>query len=96
MVNAAESLTWRGECPGVITPNAFEGSDNVGIGITNPGWNRNISIIGVGDAHLYGADHPRATGDGAKRLCLTPGQSVLNGPKMRTLAISGSIIPGRA
>lgn len=96
MVNSGKSLEWCCERSGIITPNAFEGSDNVGIGITNPGWNRNISIIGVGDVHLYGADHPRATGDGAKRLSLTPGQSVLNGPGMRTLAISGSIIPGRA
>jgi hypothetical protein len=47
-------------------------SDNVGIGITAPKWNHNISIIGVGNVNLYGADNPRATGDGAKRLSLTP------------------------
>ncbi len=47
-------------------------SDNVGIGITNPEWNNNISIIGVGDVNLYGADNPRATGDASKRLSLTP------------------------
>lgn len=49
-------------------------SDNVGIGITNPTWNYNISIIGVGDVNLYGADNPRATGDSSKKLSLTPDQ----------------------
>lgn len=43
-------------------------SDNVGLGITDPEWNRNISIIGIGDVLLKGADNPRATGDGARTL----------------------------
>jgi polygalacturonase len=47
-------------------------SDNVGIGITNPVWNENISIIGLGDVVLKGADNPRATGDGARTLTLNP------------------------
>ena len=47
-------------------------SDNVGIGITDPGWNENISIIGIGDVTLQGADNPRATGDGARTLTLNP------------------------
>ena len=47
-------------------------SDNVGIGITKPAWNHNISIIGVGDVNLYGADNPRATGDSGKTISLTP------------------------
>jgi len=38
-------------------------SNNVGIGITDPKWNRNISIIGIGDVVLKGADYPRSTGD---------------------------------
>lgn len=47
-------------------------SDNVGIGITNPIKTQNISIRGVGTAILEGADVPRATGDAAKVLTLTP------------------------
>lgn len=43
-------------------------SDNVGLGITDPKWNSNISIIGIGDVLLKGADNPRATGDGARTL----------------------------
>ena len=43
-------------------------SDNVGIGITDPEWNRNIRIIGIGDVLLKGADNPRATGDSGKTL----------------------------
>ncbi len=38
-------------------------SDNIGLGITEPKWNRNISIVGIGKAMLKGADNPRATGD---------------------------------
>jgi len=45
-------------------------SDNVGEGITNPVWNQNISIIGVGDVTLKGADNPRATGDYLRTLTL--------------------------
>lgn len=47
-------------------------SDNVGIGITNPVWNRNIHIIGKGDVVLKGANNPRASGDGARTLTLNP------------------------
>lgn len=43
-------------------------SNNVGLGITDPEWNRKISIIGIGDVLLIGADNPRATGDGARTL----------------------------
>ena len=46
-------------------------SDNVGIGISNPGWNYNISIVGVGDVILKGADNPRSTGDAYRTLTLT-------------------------
>jgi hypothetical protein len=45
-------------------------SDNVGPGIRNPEWNYNISIIGIGEVSLKGADNPRATGDGSKTLSL--------------------------
>ena len=47
-------------------------SDNVGIGIADPVWNENISIIGIGDVTLRGADNPRSTGDGARALTLNP------------------------
>ena len=47
-------------------------SDNVGIGITDPVWNENIRIIGIGDVTLQGADNPRSTGDGARTLTLNP------------------------
>jgi hypothetical protein len=43
-------------------------SNNVGIGITNPNWVKNIQIVGIGDVLLKGADNPRATGDGARTL----------------------------
>jgi hypothetical protein len=43
-------------------------SDNVGAGITDPQWNHNIRIIGVGDVTLKGAANPRATGDSGKKL----------------------------
>ena len=43
-------------------------SDNVGIGIRNPKWNYNISIIGIGDVTLKGANNPRSTGDRSKTL----------------------------
>ena len=43
-------------------------SDNVGIGITDPRWNHNISIIGIGNVTLKGASNPRATGDSGKAL----------------------------
>ena len=45
-------------------------SNNVGIGISDPNWNHNISLIGIGDVVLKGADNPRATGDGGKTLIL--------------------------
>lgn len=47
-------------------------SDNVGIGITNPDWNHNIRIIGIGEVYLRGADNPRSTGDGHRTLTLDP------------------------
>lgn len=47
-------------------------SNNVGIGITHPQWNYNISLIGIGDVFLKGADNPRATGDGGRTLILKP------------------------
>jgi hypothetical protein len=47
-------------------------SDNVGIGTTHVSWNKDISIIGVGEAVLKGADNPRSTGDGARTLVLVP------------------------
>lgn len=46
-------------------------SDNVGIGIANPGWNYNISIVGIGDVELKGADNPRSTGDAYRTLTLS-------------------------
>ncbi len=51
-------------------------SDNVGMGITEPEWNNNISIIGMGDVLLKGADNPRATGDGNKKLSLIPDKEI--------------------
>ncbi len=47
-------------------------SDNVGIGIASPVWNENISIIGIGDVVLKGANNPRSTGDGGRTLILKP------------------------
>ena len=47
-------------------------SDNVGIGIGHPAWNRDIALIGLGRAVLRGADNPRATGDGLRSLALDP------------------------
>jgi len=43
-------------------------SDNVGAGINDPKWNRNISISGIGNVRLKGAANPRATGDSGKTL----------------------------
>lgn len=47
-------------------------SDNVGVGIEDPEWNRNIHLIGVGNVVLKGAENPRSTGDGARTLVLDP------------------------
>ena len=47
-------------------------SDNVGLGITNPEWNQDISITGIGQVILRGADNPRSTGDGGRTLTLDP------------------------
>lgn len=47
-------------------------SNNVGIGISDTVWNQNISIIGVGEVYLKGANNPRATGDSGKTLSLDP------------------------
>lgn len=43
-------------------------SANCGVGISEVELLKNIHIIGVGNAVLEGADHPRATGDAAKLL----------------------------
>ncbi|GAA4437221.1 hypothetical protein GCM10023091_16090 [Ravibacter arvi] len=47
-------------------------SDNVGDGIENPGWNRDIHLVGMGRVILRGAANPRSTGDGARKLTLDP------------------------
>src|SRR5690606_30529874 len=54
-------------------------SDNVGKDITDPVWNHNIRIIGVGDVLLKGADNPRATGDGHRKLTLDPAKEAADG-----------------
>ena len=46
----------------------FIRSANAGPGIEKPEPMENIHLIGLGRAELIGADHPRATGDGAKQL----------------------------
>ncbi len=46
----------------------FIRSANCGLGITDIEPMRNIHIRGIGDAVLEGADHPRATGDGGKKI----------------------------
>jgi hypothetical protein len=46
----------------------FFRSANCGLGISDIHPLRNIHIRGIGGATLEGADHPRATGDSAKRL----------------------------
>jgi len=46
----------------------FIRSANCGMGITEVRPLENIQIVGVGRVVLEGADHPRATGDGKKRL----------------------------
>jgi hypothetical protein len=43
-------------------------SDNIETSTSDPKWNNNISIIGVGNVILKGAANPRATGDGGKTL----------------------------
>jgi polygalacturonase len=49
-------------------------SENVGIGISDPVKSENISIIGMGEVILKGANNPRATGDGARTLTLNPAE----------------------
>ena len=46
----------------------FFRSANCGIGIEENEQLSNIHIMGAGNAVLEGADHPRATGDGSKKL----------------------------
>ena len=46
-------------------------SGNVGLGVSDPKWNKNISIVSIGDVVLRGADNPRATGDGNKKPDIT-------------------------
>lgn len=50
-------------------------SNNVCIGITDPVWNKNINIIGIGDVYLKGANNPRATGDSQRTLALDPAEA---------------------
>lgn len=54
-------------------------SDNVGIGVKSPKWNHSISIIGLGEVFLKGADNPRSTGDGARMLTLNPDKEAEKG-----------------
>ncbi len=46
----------------------FIRSGNCGLGITNVETMTDIHILGIGNAKLIGADHPRATGDSGKQL----------------------------
>lgn len=50
-------------------------SDNVGASVSSPEWNRNIRIIGKGNAVLRGANNPRATGDAKRKLVLDHNQA---------------------
>lgn len=43
-------------------------SENVGVGIENPVRIKNISIVGIGNVILKGANNPRATGDAYRNL----------------------------
>lgn len=45
-------------------------SENVGVGIENPVRIKNISIVGIGNVILKGANNPRATGDAYRILVL--------------------------
>lgn len=54
-------------------------SDNVGAGITEPIWNKNIRIIGVGHVLLKGADNPRSTGDSGRQQTLDPAYEMEKG-----------------
>ena len=49
-------------------------SANTGIGITDPARIKNISLTGIGNVVLKGADNPRATGDAYRTLVKDPGQ----------------------
>ncbi len=51
-------------------------SKNAGVGIKEPEWIYNISIIGTGNAVLKGADNPRSTGDSGKKLSLNPEKDI--------------------
>lgn len=48
----------------------FIRSANCGLGVTEVPPLRNIHILGIGNAVLEGAEHPRATGDSVKQLGL--------------------------
>ncbi len=54
-------------------------SSNVGEGITDPRWNENIKIIGIGSVVLKGAANPRSTGDGGRTLTQDPKKEQDNG-----------------
>ena len=45
-------------------------SDNVGIGISDPKWISDVSLVGIGNVILKGADNPRSTGDAYRTLVL--------------------------
>lgn len=47
-------------------------SDNVGVGIVKPAWTHHISLVGIGEVLLKGADNPRSTGDAYRTLTQTP------------------------
>lgn len=48
----------------------FIRSANCGLGIKMPGRLSDITVKGIGQAILRGADHPRSTGDSSKRLAV--------------------------
>jgi hypothetical protein len=50
-------------------------SNNTGTGIADPVWISNISIVGVGDVLLKGAENPRSTGDGGRTLIRDPSEA---------------------
>lgn len=56
-------------------------SENVGLNIKDPKWIENISIFGIGNAVLKGAENPRATGDGKRTLALDPVQAEKEGKR---------------
>lgn len=76
MTVVLENCTLR--LSGKCRDNMFR-SRNVGLGIVNPEWLENISILGTGNVVLMGADNPRATGDGARVLTTDPEGEIKKG-----------------